>query len=455
MIQGVGTFVGDGHPGVRRDPFLVPGTVIVAYLLATGRWGSYLGLPGYPVYISDVALVMTVGWLLLRHRRAVTPARRVTAMLAPLVALLAWSAVRLLLGRDLSLVAVRDAAPYAYAAVAFVPAMVPTGNAAKQRTLQVLTAALLVHLLWVSVSVLKPSLSDGLPLVGGRVHLLAVRQDFDGAVLAMVVGLAIHQVLSGSRRALRALALAVCLWSSWLVLELANRAALLALVVSVILVLAVDRSCLRGIPRRHLAPAAVLLLVAVIVILPQSSVYHRLAGAPEFVNNPAAATQQSRVWAWQDVLDYMNDSPARMVLGVGFGPDYVWISGASRRLEGPGNFGVRAPHSYPLNGYARLGLVGVSLLLWLLAVWARACRTIVRQRTRETDADNNNLLLLAVLVGSTLAVTSTVGVILESPFGAAPFFWAVGLVIRTSATALAKKPEVNSQQDAFYRSALP
>lgn len=427
MTLGIGILTDGRDPSGRPHPALVPGTLIVAYLLATGRWGSYLDLHLPGVYVSDVVVALTVVGVLVRHRHFVRAPRHVVVALVPLAALLAWAALRLVTGRDLSIVALRDAAPYGYAAFAGVSSLVTTGEAARRRTLHVLTAALLVHLLWVTLSVLVPSLSPRLPLVGGRVHLFEVRPDFDGAVLAMLAGVALHGVLTQSGRVRRSLALGVGAWSAGLVLQLANRAALLSLLVCGALVLVADRGQIAVIPVRRVAPVALVLLVAVVVLLPQSSLYRRLSGDPEFATNAAASTQRSRVWAWQDVLDYVDDSPSRVVLGTGFGPDYVWTSGAALRLEGPGNFGVRAPHSFPLNTYARLGLVGAALLTWILAQWARSLWAVVAH-----PRSGATLLLLAALVGWALLVASLVGVILESPFGALPFFWTLGLILRAA-----------------------
>ena len=348
-------------------------------------------------------------------------------MVAPLLALLLLVVLRLLAGPPLDGIVVRDAAPYAYA-LAGLLALVPTGTAAARRTTRALAAALVLHAAWVTLVVLLPGLPGHLPLLGGRVRVLEVRPDFDGAVLAVLAGLALRQVLRDRRRARRLAGTALVLWPSVLVLEVASRAALAALAAAVLVVLVADRGRLRLPGRRTTALGALALLAAAFVLVPRTHAYQRIRGDREYAANTTAGSQAARIGAWRDVVDYLGREPQRVLVGVGFGPDFVWESGAATRLEGVTFTGVRAPHSYLLNTYGRLGLVGTATLLWLLAAVAAALR-------RPVGGLDPQLLSVATLLAVTVLVVAMVGVVLEAPFGAVPFFWAGGLILTSGRPA--------------------
>lgn len=396
----------------------------MSYLLATSRWGSYIGVPSHRWYISDALLVVTFGWVLTRHRSRLDLSWGALLSVAPVAALIAWSLVRFAAGGEGGFDAFRDLAPYVYAVVAACSALVRTGAAARSRSLTVLTGALVVHLVWVAVSAGDAGMSSRLPLLGNDVHVLDLRPDVDGAALAVLAGICIHVALAdGARWTRRVLGAVLALACAALVLQLANRAGLLALLVAGLSVAVVDRRVLARASRRRTAGMLLSMGLVAAVVVPSTNLYQRVSGDPEFDTNPAAATQKARLLAWRDVLDYLDDSPRTIAVGVGFGPDFVMRSGASLLLQGPGDSGVRAPHSFMVNTYARLGVVGIAVLGWLFVAGARAAAVAARR------PGGDDLTLAALLVTVTLLVTSLVGVVLEAPFGALPFFWAVGLLL--------------------------
>lgn len=397
---------------------LVPGTLLVTFLLATGRWGSYVGLPSHSVYVTDVALAVTVAWVLLRSPGL---APGVLPRLVPVLCLSALALVRFAVGSDHSLVALRDLVPYAYALVCLAAA-VRTGAEARRRSTKVLLAGLVVHGAWVMASTVVPDLSDRLPAVYGEVRLLLVRPDFDGAVMAVCTGLLTTAAVR-SRGGRRAAASVLALTSVALVLQMANRAAMLAVAVAMLVTVLAGPGFLRALVRPRAVGVAAVLLLGAAVLVPQTNLYERLTGSPAYEGNDASATRDAREGAWEDVLDYVDDDRRRVLVGTGFGPDYVWISGAALRLQGQQGATVRSPHDYPLNTYARMGLTGLAALAWVVLAGASAVRTVLRWCTVPVDR------LLPVLVCTTLFVVSLLGVILESPFGAVPFFWCLGLVL--------------------------
>lgn len=150
---------------------------------------------------------------------------------------------------------------------------------------------------------------------------------------------------------------------------------------------------------------------------------------PQPVPAPAAGTSAgfgtavARTQGWEAVLDWLPDGGvSRVTLGVGFGPHYLQQSGADVAFLGAdADPTVRAVHNFALNTWARLGLVGLILeaLILILALVAA-----VRLATRSIDPPP--LDLFAGLLVVTIPVVAFFGVVLESPFGAIPFFWAVG-----------------------------
>ena len=178
-------------PWYKGPPLLVPGTVVACYLVATGRWGSHLGWPEHSLYVTDIGLAVTGLWTLLRHRHAIHLGRRLlTALAVPVVAIAAWTAVRMLTNGTFDSVALRDAAPFGYVLVALV-GLVTVDRAARRRTLAVLWVALILHAAWVTAA-----LHLSLPtyyLSGGLLRIFEVRPDFDSAMLGVLCGLASYE----------------------------------------------------------------------------------------------------------------------------------------------------------------------------------------------------------------------------------------------------------------------
>lgn len=404
----------------KTAPLLVPGTTVVALLLATGRWGSYLGYPSQQVYLTEVCLACTLVWTLLRHYRRIRASRRELLLLAPVGALVLLAAARLAFGSDHSTVALRDYVPYAYPLVAAL-ALVQVGTAAVRRTQHVLGAALVIHLLWVTASVLDRDLPLRMPLLGGRVHVLELRPDFDGAVLAVLLGLALQAAVTTRSHLVRGVALVVSAWSALLVLQLANRGALLAVVLVVLIVTATHAGALRRAPARWSVPALAGVLAAAVIVVPRTELYARLTGSERFDGNTAGGTSDARLQAWRAILELMDDSVQRVLGGVGFGPDFLEMSGMAYLFVGSSYTDVRAPHNYLINTYARLGAVGATVLLVVLLVGLVATVACLRH-------DRERYLPLALVCGTVLMI-SMVGVDLESPFGAVPFFWALGQLL--------------------------
>lgn len=430
---------GSGVPGPRlpvpaadrrtshRDREALAATAAVALLLAGGRWISYLPV-GF-VYIGDALLAVAAAHavfsrLLLGPRAGATrePGPAVTAAL--LVALLRLLAVR----GDLHMAA-RDAAPFVYIAVAYLSARAYclAGEANRRRTVRLLHAALVVHLVRVAIALLAPGLAPGLaaalPALGDT-NILEIRSDLDTALLGVLAGLSITRFRRGTgawRHGLTALA---CLA---LALGMQSRAGLLACGACTVAAL-----LLRPARKERTSARTALLAVTAALLLalyPASPAGERLlatvdsSATSQQIAGSAQGTAHAREMAWQRVVAYTLQDPARTLVGTGFGPDFLHQSRADIPLGGNLHTGVRAPHNYLLTCFARMGVAGLAAVMALLAaILAAAVREL---RAAERD----ELAALAVFLVIALLVTALLGVILESPFGAVPFYWAAGILL--------------------------
>lgn len=404
---------------------------LVLWLCASGRWGSYVGAPRFSVYITEIVLaVLAVTSIAISRSSArllvsdvVHVVRRSwTARLV--LALVVWTGLRLLLGGRLDATSLRDAAPYGYAALGLVAA---AWRDIRGSHLMVIVA-LAWHDLWIVISLTWPVLT-GRFLALGPVRVLEIRPDFDAAVcgLAAAVLVRLALVALDRRRWLwAALMVAVALANLYLVLLLHSRASLLSSVVALAVVPWGTGLRWRRLPRRAVLVvglvAALMTPIAAVTVL-RSDPFHRLVDTFSSGQTDAKGTTQARQEVWGMVTEYVTASPEREAIGVGFGPDYLSTTGAAAIYEGTTFTGVRAPHDYWLNTWVRLGAVGValSIALALLAMVA-AVRSLWGGAAALPD-------VIAAALVLTLPLPASLGVILESPFGAVPYFWALGHLV--------------------------
>jgi O-antigen ligase len=273
----------------------------------------------------------------------------------------------------------------------------------------------------------------GLPLADLGLHWFQPRPDFDGLVCGMTAALALHVALSGKRVGWHLILAGA---SGAMAAILSSRAGLLGFLMALLVILALSpaRARIRAPRSARVATAAVIAAIPVALVLGATTESaQRLAagigqaGVGYSSSNPndvggARGTSRARIESWLAVWDYMQETPGRLIAGVGFGPDYLHDSGAEQKLLGSDLAqDVRAPHNYLVNSGARLGIFGLFIVIGLLITGLRLALTLAR-----TDPDLTNMDVLAVLCVTVLPVGALFGVILESPFGAIPFFWALG-----------------------------
>jgi hypothetical protein len=401
-------------------------TTLTLWLIAAGRWGSYVGWPAHSVYITDVTL-MIVGLLLVRTIVKFSFLKAIVGekMLWPVLGLVGVAAVRLSFDAGNGLIAARDAAPYLYGAVA-VLVLATQLPCRLGWALELVTA---LHSGWVTIALVDPSFNDAFPLLG-RTQVLELRTDFDACVAGVLAVACILGISRSASAGVNTLKIAVAIWSAALVPAMNNRAGLLASVLAILwaaVLIYRQQVRSRGLNRRRRGQlvAAVLGLAIVLAgaVVTYTPAGQRLVGTFEQASSPEAKTTNARLAVYRLVFDYIDESPTRVAVGVGFGPDYLKKIGATPIYDPGGTLRVRSPHNFLLGTYARLGILGGLLQLVVIVLgYVLAWRAL---RLDPTD----DLARLAALLLVALPVAAAVGVVLESPFGAVPYFWAYGVLV--------------------------
>lgn len=436
----------------RRNRAALFGTSAVAWMLAGSKWGSHIQVG--PLFAADLligmAILYAVASSLAKVKRAPSSARDLVRGPHWAIALFfAWSVVRLLFTDvALGMTALRDFAPYFYIGLGMLSGVAAfySTERSRLRTTQILWWAMMFHLVWMAFVTFAPALAEMMPMLpGGRQQVFQIRNDAECSISAVTAAVALHRWLNerGTRYLMIAgLALVLVLLSP-------TRAGLLGVVAAVALVIAVffssggeqDRQHLR----RRMTVAALLPLVAIVsvVALAQTPAGNRMLATFD-PSRPTAegyaratGTTEARERAWDASVNYTLADPDRAIVGVGFGPDFLADSGAAILLLGPvvGRSGeTRSPHNYWVGTLARLGLVGLVLSL---VVALAACVRIVRIR-RYLGHSELHFIAAAIVVA--YIPTATFGVMFESPFGAIPYYWSVGLILGVCARSDGKMP---------------
>ncbi len=422
----------------RYTDLALAGTLAVSLGLAAGRWGSYLGRS--PVFLTDVLIAAACALLMLRGiRSARAGAPRRKARTGPFLLLTGWSLFRLALGGDVGLVALRDAVPYLYAVLGIVSgvALARSTRAQRERTARVFVWALTFHTVWVFLAlIVSPTLPDRLPMLSAAhsIHVFTVRPDFDAAI----VGVYAAYLLSIAFRkgwSLALLPIAAGIAMAWdAIFAAGSRAGLIGAAITTVAVVATSaRQWIPARTRMAIVGLVLIVLVAFAFVLPSgqrilASVGVTSPWASEATAAQVAGTTHAREHAWSTLVHYSLADPGRFVAGVGFGPDFMSQSGALFKLIGartPSATTTRSPHSWWLGTQARLGIIGLVMIVALLVMLVRRLAILCTESTSSEEP----LLWLSGFVVLALIVPLSFGVIMESPFGAVPFFWCSGVIL--------------------------
>ena len=419
--------------GAARRPTRIAGIAAVAVAIGGSRWGSYL--PRNPLFFTDIFLGAALVYLVLRAKPPVA-AEQADVRPPNLVfkLLVGWAVVRLLFAEHYSMTALRDFAPYFYAVAGLLGAYALrwADGAARRYTVTVLRAALAFHAAWFFVvATFGRSLPFALPATQGG-HLFEIRSDIDTAVTGVFVALLVVQLIKGRIVHRRLTVIAIGL-SVVAILYTGSRAGLIGAVVVNVFALVAVLFDQHGRAKRQLGLFALIPILVLVggASLSQTRIGDRLLGTFGITGTSEAAlgaeaTTHARDNAWHALYQWITQDTRTTAIGVGFGPNFMTESDAALQLVGtddPDGTTPRSPHNYWLGTFAREGLVGLALFVWLsLLVLTRAWRI-------ATHVAGDDLLFLAAAIPLCLFVPLSLGVIMESPFGAVPFFWCAGILL--------------------------
>lgn len=409
-------------------------TAAVALMLASTRWGSYIGVS--PLFLTDVLIVAAIlDRLIARSRYPALPVLPGFRSGPPtlLMVLLAYVVARMLLSGSyaFSVTWLRDGAPYLYAVLGVVSAhaIARAPRLSLDRTMKWMWWALVFHLVWVcGVGVVGSTgaLAAPHPFFGGGIF--QARPDIDSAVLGITAGLLVRRALLGQRRGLAVLGLGGVAFAA---ASFTSRAGFIAIAVCCVLAFGYSyaASGRRSLRRIGMALTVPVVLFAVATVLPSTTVGSRLVAtidpskASSVAQENAVGTTDARKKTWDGVITWTTDDSTRTLVGAGMGIDFLAASGTLQYLEGTDYENVRSPHDYFIGSFARLGLVGLGLIL---AVVLSLMRRAYSFRTRIAE---DELLTFAALTVFAIVSVASFGVVLEAPFGAVPFWWAAGLLL--------------------------
>jgi hypothetical protein len=127
------------------------------------------------------------------------------------------------------------------------------------------------------------------------------------------------------------------------------------------------------------------------------------------------------VW-WRNVAEEtLTTNPA---LGLGFGADLAHGFLLEYYPTGDADFTARSPHNIFMTTLGRMGLVGVAVLLAIYCMQARITASVAREARTDPARDDAMTLQAAVWV---VMISACLGVVLEGPMGAIPFWIMLGL----------------------------
>lgn len=412
---------------------VVAGVMPVALILGLSRWGSTIGIGS--LYLTDLLIGLAVlhaalVWQRTHWREGVRDAER--KPIPPIFAVfLVYVVVRFAVsfGTNPLLDWVRDAVPYLYGFLAVMSSTSYQASDAERRdrTARILIGALVVHLLWSSVVQLGlgGQTTVTVPLVGAP--LFQPRPDIEAALNSVLAAVCLRAIIVHRHRLLSLAGLAL---ASVTILAQGTRAGLLSLVITLAMSFVVTYSGLGRLDGRRVAMtlAAPAILLAAVIVLPLTPPGQRVVAtifpdqATSNDQHNADGTANARSLVWRGVIQWTQDSTPRLFVGSGFGNNFLVESKTLQYLEGTDYSNVRSPHDYWIGTFARMGLPGVVLLLGSVLL---AVTIIVRSRIRisaDPLASLSSFIVIAILPVASL------GVVMEAPFGAVPFFWAMGVV---------------------------
>jgi len=388
-----------------------------AWAIFGSRWGSYL--PKEPFFFSDLLICLLVASTILSN---VLVKRRNKFNLYLFFSF--YLVFELLMSDWVQpITSLRDFLPYFYLTVAPLMAIrfISAGDAMLARFGILLQVCIVLHTFWCVASFFIPQITLSLPIVSAAqsLHIFSIRPDFDAVITSVFIAMVILNRINIIPRKIQYLL--VLVGSAYIILQ-NNRASFISFVLLILLASRSRIKLVENIDLKGLLKIAGFSMATIsIVIISQLSIGQKFIGTINADSTNASAqagagTASARLSAWKLVFDFIDAKPQRLAFGTGFGNDYLQDSGALRALvnsEEGSRTSPRHPHNYWINSYARLGLVGIATLFLLFSQGLRRSFRVFKNHSSYGDAT-----LISALIFISIIPVASLGVVLESPFGA-------------------------------------
>lgn len=413
--------------GVR---WFAPALLLILIPIAGSRWATYIGVG--PIYICDVLLVLSYFRYLSTRRKLKTPTPAPFSWIVFVVYLAIRVAFSLpQLGAFGPLDLLRDSVPFAYSvALLFGQNVANSETRVRDYVAKALYFGLSFHIWWASIALLSHSVGFQVAQDLFQAPIMQVRPDFDTAISAVGIAVSLRRVMVVGPRLGRIATILLGLASLVTVQTRAGLIAFIAMLALVLIALA-SQSNISNVRRVTLVllgtAGGTLAIIGLASTVSGMRLLTTFLGQPATDDNTIGAigTSRARSLVWEGVLDWMGANPVRQLFGSGFGNNFLVETDTLSFLEGTTYSGVRSPHNYFIGVYARMGLIGLILVMVLVAA---AFVALVKLLPKLFE---DELLFTASILFVTLLVVGTLGVVLEAPFGALPFYWAGGVILGT------------------------
>jgi hypothetical protein len=424
------------------------GLLLGFIVLSRGFAYTQLQVGPIPVYVGEIGLAICLATL--PHGRALPQMAR-----HPLTwALAAWMALgaALTVGHvtEYRALALRDAAVWYYAAFAYVGYALAMRPQHIRPLMRVLAVAFGVHVLFCAAWIMGASGIQRLspPAPGSKFPLLYLRPDASavhlgaGFLFALFMGkylgwaplarwvVAFPQLVVMIALQARAGYVAFAAASVYLAVRFRARQVVFGVIALACLGLSASLFDLQARSGR-LTLSVPRVLEEFETLLPfwRASDYESTTSRRSVV----AVDWRKEYWRW--VLAQNSASVSSMLFGKGFGPDLTPQTSSikfTRSRERPN----RNPHSIAVTVFGRMGLIGLTLwLTWHAAFFSRQWRWLSAAK-RAGDAWQVDLAAFLTTYAILMLVAALFGVLLESPFMAAPYFFIIGLSLRLASVYL-------------------
>lgn len=416
------------------------GPLLAGYMLFDKAF-AYLHLPGTPLFVGEMVLVIGALGTFLETRYARIPIRD-EPILALLGAFVVWGLIRALPGIQIyGIDAIRDSALWYYCVCAFfICAAFAASPQLLERLIEQLTRLTPWLLGWLPFGLVLAPLSNRAPNVPFSSVSILWHKSGDAAVAALLV-LACMWVLPDTRSARSRAAWSVV---ALVVIGLAatqNRGGFVGVVAGAIVGLTFLRNRLAIVARAVVIAAVGLGLAATLsVSVPIDGLQGRAFSAQQLVANVMSlggvqergnlgGTVEGRQELWSRILA-KQIADDHLVEGSGFGPNLASAVG----VYDDGQDTLRSPHNSHLDIMARMGLVGEALWIALWVGWYWRLVVGARRLWQRQLYLRRQVAVVCMVVSTAILVSTTFDPQLEGPQMAALLWtvFGVGVAATTS-----------------------